>query len=381
MDDRTRQFEAALGAPFTHGNQISVLKNGDEIFPAMLSAIEDAQVSIEFLTFIYWKGEIAERLATTLANKAKRGVDTRVILDAYGAYAMPRSLVQMMEISGVQVHWFRPLRFGRLSSAHHRTHRKVLVIDGRTGFTGGVGVAKEWEGNAQSPTDWRDTHFRITGPAVDGLRSAFIGNWAETARPVTLSSPAIVDHDTSGSAMVQTVRSTASFGWSDIATMIDTAINVARKRVRIATAYFVPDDDTVQLLCDTARRGVEIEIMLPGTYSDQRVSRLASEAAFSPLLDAGIKLWSYERTMLHCKIMLIDDDLCCVGTANFNQRSMRQDDELALVVCDHALVAELDGHFEEDLGASERILSAHWRRRSLLQRIKERAVRLVHGHV
>jgi cardiolipin synthase len=364
-------LEGILGYQFTTGNRIEPLRNGEEIFPPMLEAIQSARSRIEFLTFVYWSGDIAERFAKALAERARAGVVVRVLLDALGAREISEHLVDEMRTAGVNIQWFRPLKRWRLWQLDNRTHRKVLVVDGRIGFTGGVGIAREWEGNARNPDEWRDTHFRVTGPAVQGLQGAFYGNWAETGQRLYHPPNDLPLPESQGQSLAQVVRTTASTGWSDMATLIELVIATAERRLRIASAYFVPDEATAEHLCEAVNRGVEIDIMMPGSHTDERVSQVAGESEFERLLQGGVRLWKYERTMLHLKVMTVDGYAVCIGSANFNQRSMRKDDELALVVLDPELTDALDRHFEHDLEFCERIGHAEWRKRSAVQRLKE----------
>jgi cardiolipin synthase len=369
-------LEGVLGIPFSAGNRIDVLRNGEQIFPAMLKAIAEAKERIDFLTFVYWKGSIAQRFAHALADKARTGVQVNVLLDSIGANKMADELLTLMRDAGVDVQWFRPLVTWKIWQSDNRTHRKILVIDGKLGFTGGVGIAEEWEGNARNPGEWRDTHFRIQGPAVYGLQGAFFGNWAETGRPVHIPGDAIPSLQPQGDACVQIIHTTASIGWSDIATLQRLLVIQARHHVRIATAYFVPDEDTIDVLCKAAKRGVKVQIMMPGPYTDERMSQLAGEKTFRPLLEAGVQLWSYQKTMLHTKIISVDNLLACIGSANFNQRSMRKDDEIALVILNKDITAILDQHYSEDLRACEGIDLNTWRKRNPFQRLGETTMRL-----
>ncbi len=367
-----RTLEATLGIPFTTGNRITVLKNGREIFPAMLEAIEQAEEEVDFLTYVYWTGAIAERFASTLAAKARSGVDVEVILDAYGAKAMRRDLLRTLREAGVDVLWFRPptWRFWRYDN---RTHRKILVCDGRVGFTGGVGIAEEWEGDARNPSEWRDTHFRVEGPAVHGIHGAFVGNWVEMGRQVRLDEEKVAKLDAAGDARVLCVRSVSSSGWSDIATLVQTLVQLAQRSLRITTPYFVPDNDTSQLLCDAAKRGVDVQIQVPGPYIDQRIVRAAARARYGRLLEAGVRIYQYQPTMQHTKCILVDDIVACAGSANFNHRSLRKDDEFCLVIIDPPTLRILGRHFEEDLAHCKPVLRKRWIARGWLDRIRETA--------
>jgi cardiolipin synthase len=247
-----------------------------------------------------------------------------------------------------------------------------MVVDEEVAFTGGVGIADEWKGDARDPAEWRDTHFRLRGPAVDGLRAAFLDNWAET-------DPTLFDDDRDrfpeqpqpGAAVAQCVRGSAETGWSDIATLFRTLLQLAQRRVRVTTAYFVPDDALTSSLLAAAERGVEVEILLPGPHIDKRFVQVASEETFQPLLEAGITIWSFQPSMLHAKIMLIDDVIANIGSANFNARSTKLDEEINVVVLNAELVATLNQHFDEDLARSEQLQPGRWAERSMLQKAWE----------
>lgn len=372
-------LESAIGIPFTSGNTIRVLKNGAQIFPAMLDAIKAAKYRIDFLTFVYWKGDIAHQFAHHLAQKAGEGVDVRVILDSYGAAFMPGELTRLMEDSGVQLEWFRPFSQWKIWKSDNRTHRKVLICDDRVAFTGGVGIAEEWEGDARGPSEWRETHFRIEGPAVRGLQSAFLENWIEVGHRLDRGLPRYreieeiirPDGNFIENVDVQVLRTAASVRWSDIIILYQALVALAQKNIRITTAYFNPNEPMVNLLCEAAERGVTVDIMIPGKYTDQRVANIAGSDRFQDLLDCDINLWFYQKTMLHSKIIIVDDYISCIGSANFNHRSMVKDDEVNLVTMNRELAAVLIEHFEEDLTFCEKVEKGRWERRSLWQRFLE----------
>lgn len=379
-DERAARFrrvlEGLLGIPATDGNRIGVLRNGDEIFPAMLGAIEEAERSIDFLTFIYWTGQIAEDFARALAKRAAAGVRVRVLLDGVGARLMDRGLVDEMTDAGAQVEWFRPPVQWRVWQVEHRTHRKVLVCDERVGFTGGVGIAEEWCGDARHPGEWRDTHFQVEGPAVDGLRGAFVGNWLETGKAL-FDEDEFADVEPAGDSCVQVVRGGAGVGWSDIAILLRALVQLAEHRIRITTAYFTPDKTFIRLLCEAVERGVQVQVVTPGPHADKRIVQLASEADYEALLDAGVELWNYQPTMLHAKVVTVDDAVACVGSSNINSRSMARDDEVSMVLFDPGLTALLDGQTDDDLAQSVRLEEARWAHRSLPQKVLETATRVM----
>ncbi|WP_404366871.1 phosphatidylserine/phosphatidylglycerophosphate/cardiolipin synthase family protein [Marinobacter sp.] len=377
--DYQQALETTLGIPFTRGNRVRVLRNGVEIFPPMLEAIRQARFSVEFLTFIYWKGDIADEFAEALAERARAGVQVRVILDAVGAMNMSGTLVDSMQTAGVDIVWFRPPVRWKFWQADNRTHRKVLVCDGRIAFTGGVGISEEWQGDARNPDEWRETHFQIEGPAVHGLQAAFIDNWVEADRSVRGEVTRIIRAEAlepAGNSQVQVLKAAAAVNWSPIATMFHVLLTLARHKVRITTAYFVPNPGLAQLLQETAQRGVDVQILIPGPYHDQRMAQLAQEDEYAPLLEAGVRIWSYQTSMIHAKVVAIDDTVACVGSANFNQRSMSKDDELALLIMDEAVLSELDRHFEEDCTRAAEMQAGDYRQRGLFRRSKVKVLSL-----
>ena len=370
-----RTLEGVLGVPATEGNAIEVLRNGNQIFPSMLDAIDQAQHTLDFLTFVYWVGDVGEEFGRHLAERAKAGVRVRVLLDAWGAHTMDKAVLDGMERAGAQVHWFRPLHRMRPGQINHRTHRKVLIADEAVAFTGGVGIADCWGGDAQNEAEWRDTHFRIEGPAVDGLRAAFLDNWAETEP--TLFEEGVdrfPDQPKPGSSVVQCIRGASESGWSDVATLFRTLLQLAEQQIRITTAYFVPDDELIDRLCSARERGVEIDILLPGPHADKRFVQLAGEAEYENLLECGVRIWHFQPSMLHAKVMTVDGQVANVGSANLNTRSVALDEEINTVIIDEDLVRILDGHFDEDLERSVRIKPGRWAERSAFQRAAERVV-------
>jgi cardiolipin synthase len=371
--DRYRHWlDGLLGVPVTDGNAVEVLRNGDQIFPAMLDAVRTARCTIDFLTFIYRKGSIGAELGEALAERAAAGVRVRVLLDAMGAGSIDRSVLEELRAAGAHVEWFRPLSNPRVWETTHRGHRKLLICDGTLAFTGGVGIADEWLGDALDPTQWRDTHFRVRGPAVNALRGTFVNNWAETGRPLFDEGlDRFEPQPVAGSTPIQVVRGGARTGWGDIPTLVAVLLSLACHRVRIAAAYFVPDKGTLALLCDTARRGVTVDLLINGAHADKRLSRLASEAQYATLLEAGVRVRCFRPTMLHQKLISVDGAVASVGSANFNSRSLVLDEEVNLVVLDPEVVEILDGHFEADLQRAEHIDPDAWAQRAVTQKALE----------
>ncbi|GAA3507122.1 phospholipase D-like domain-containing protein [Streptomyces showdoensis] len=369
-----RRLERLIGIAATEGNAVRPLRNGDEIFAAMLDAIGNARHTVDMMTFVYWRGDIARRFAEALTDRARAGVRVRLLLDGFGSRLIEKDLLERMSGAGVEVAWFRkPLYLSPLKQ-NHRCHRKALVVDELTAFTGGVGIAEEWCGDARNPDEWRDTHVEVRGPAVDGIAAAFAQNWAECHTELFDERDRFVGHPPSGSAIVQVVRGSASVGWQDMQTLIRVILESAEERIRLATAYFAPDDYFIDLLRATARRGVEVEILLPGPHTDKRVCQLAGQHHYEALTADGVRIHQYQPTMMHAKVITMDGVVSLIGSTNFNRRSLDHDEEVMLAVMDSEFTAALDAHYDEDLRVSELIRPGRWKRRSLLQRARETAV-------
>ncbi|WNI24174.1 phospholipase D-like domain-containing protein [Streptomyces sp. ITFR-16] len=369
-----RRLERLIGIAATEGNVLVPLRNGDEIFAAMLDGIRSAEHTVDMMTFVYWRGDIARRFADALAERARAGVRVRLLLDGFGSRLIEKEQLAAMDEAGVQVAWFRkPLYLSPLKQ-NHRCHRKVLLVDEETAFTGGVGIAEEWCGDARNENEWRDTHVRVSGPAVDGLAAAFAQNWAECHAELFDERDRFIETKGSGDAIVQVVRGSASFGWQDMQTLFRVVLESAEERVRLTTAYFAPDAYFVELLCATARRGVEVEILLPGPHTDKRVCQLAGQRYYEDLTACGVKIYQYRPTMMHTKVVTVDRVASLIGSTNFNRRSLDHDEEVMLAVLDRTFTATLDDHFDQDMKVSELIEGHRWRRRSVAQRLREAAV-------
>ena len=367
-----RAAEALTGAPVSYGNDAEILINGDEIFPTYLSAIHDAQETVNLTTYAYWRGEIATEVADTLCEKASAGVECNVILDAVGAAQMDRKLVHKMRDAGVNVCFFRPPKPYAVRRLQYRNHRKLLIVDGTTGFTGGVGIAEEWTGNAQDPDHWRDTHVRVTGPVVRGLQGAFAENWLECTGDVLAGDrylPYIESVEDGGP--MQVMRSSATVGDSNAEALIYLAVAAAKRSIELTSAYFVPRPAFTEALVEAAERGVHMRILVPGSHIDKQFVRTAGRAAYDQLIDAGIEIYEYCPTMLHAKTLTVDEIWSSVGSVNFDNRSFQLHDEVTLCVQSERFAGQLHEAFETDLESSERIEPDEWRERSLAQRARE----------
>ncbi len=370
--------EAITGAPISAGNDVDLLINGDQIFPAFLDTIAGAQRSLNLLTFVYWRGEIAHRVAGELAARARAGVQVNVLLDAFGTARMDSRLIHDMAEAGVTVARFRPPKPYAVTRMNNRTHRKILVADGEVGMIGGVGIAEEWTGDAQDPDHWRDTHLRVRGPIVRGLQGAFAENWLEATGDVLVGPdylPPLERAD--GAGPMQLVRSSAGVGDTNAEALYFLAIACARETIDLTSAYFAPRPAFVDALAEAARRGVRVRVLVPGTHIDKGLVRVAGRAVYETLLEAGVRIWEYGPTMLHAKTMTVDGKWSTVGSVNFDNRSFQLNDEATLCVQSAEFAGRLTDRFEQDLAVSDEIRPDRWSDRSRRQRVAEQlAVRL-----
>jgi cardiolipin synthase len=376
-----RSMGSLLGPAISGGNRITGLSNGDEIFPAMLSAIRGARRTITFETYIYWSGQVGTDFANALAERARAGVKVHVLIDWVGSTSMDSDLLALMETAGVEVRKYHPLRWYNLSRMNNRTHRKLLVVDGAVGFTGGVGVADHWLGHAQDPKHWRDSHFRLEGPAVAQMQAAFMDNWMKTTGHVLHGEEYFPPEAKAGDALAQVFKSSPGEGSESVRLMYLLSIASARRNLRIAASYFVPDDLSLQTLVEARRRGVAIEVVLPGPHSDTKTTEKASRARWGDLLRAGVEIYEYQPTMYHCKVMIVDDVWVSVGSTNFDNRSFRLNDEANLNVFDHAFALEQIRAFEDDKARSKRVTLEAWLDRPWSEKAMERAAGLLRSQL
>ena len=370
MERARAVLEGVTGGSVTHDNAVEVFRNGDEIFPAMMETIASAERRIDLVTYVYWTGDIAQRMAHTLADRARDGVRVRVILDAVGSMAMDSDLVDEMKDAGCEVELFRAAN-DRPSRMHHRTHRKLLIVDERVAMTGGVGIAEEWQGDARNPDEWRDTHFRLRGPIVRQMGAAFVEHWVECGHPSVCDGDTFPDLPKEGDTDLLMLRGSSGPFWHDVGLAMDAMLRSAERRIRITTAYFVPGERMLELMCAAPARGVEVELLLPGTHLDNRVTHLASADEYERMLECGVTIRHYEQTMLHAKVLTIDGELAMFGSANVDERSMRHNEELSIVAFDPDLVAILDAHYEEDITKAEVIDLERWRDRPIWKKWAE----------
>lgn len=360
-----------LGPPFLPGTRVHALSNGDEIFPPMLAAIRGAQRSITFETYIYWSGDIGRAFAEALVERARHGVKVHVLLDWVGSARMDPALISTLVAAGARVRQFHPPHWSHLGRLNNRTHRKLLVIDGRRGFTGGVGIAPQWTGSAQDPAHWRDTHFEVEGPVVAQMQSVFIDNWIKVTGDVLHGPDYFPPLAQAGPGRAQMFSSSPSGGSESMQLMYLLSVTAAVRSIDLSASYFVPDPLTLEALVAAMQRGVRLRIVVPGPHMDSETVRSASRATWGPLLAAGAVIAEYAPTMYHCKVMIVDGTLVSVGSTNFDNRSFRLNDEATLNVVDTAFAAAQTRTFEADLARSHRVTHAQWLARPWRERIGE----------
>ena len=372
-----RTMTHLLGPSVLPGNRVTTLLNGDQAFPAMLAAIRSAKRSINLEAYIFWSGEVGEAFAEALSERARAGVPTHLLVDWVGSKKMDDSLVTQMRQAGVEVVKYHPLRWYNLERFNNRTHRKLLVVDGRVGFTGGLGIADLYLGHAQDRDHWRDAQFRAEGPVVGQMQAAFLDNWLETGGALLDGEDYFPKLDSVGSQAAQAVQSSPGGGMENLRLMYLLAIASASRSILIANAYFVPNSLAVAMLVDARRRGVEVEIIVPGPINDAQVVRRASRAKWGPLLEAGVNIYEYQPTMYHTKVMVVDDYWVSVGSTNFDNRSFRLNDEANLNVFDEEFARAQAGVFGEDRARSRKVTLEEWRRRPIGQRLQELVGRMM----
>ena len=371
----------AAGIPFSEGNSIELLNNGDRFYPSMLKAINESTRSITIEAYIYWAGEIGLTFAKALAAAAQRGVRVKVLLDAVGSASVGQEILDILKNGGCHLAWYNPIRFTTLRRINNRTHRKSLVCDGVIGFTGGAGIADHWTGDAQDEKHWRDLQIRVEGPAVRPLQSGFSQNWLEATGEM-VTGPDFYPHPKpAGALALQTIMSSPETGASTVRVMYCLAISAARTSIDIANPYFVPDHVSIDLFRDAVKRGVRVRVMVAGISNDTWITRLNSVRLYGALLDAGVELLEYNRTMMHHKIMVVDRLWSTVGTANFDNRSFSHNEESNVALCDAAFATALTETFERDMTACQRVTKEAWLHRGVANKTIEALASFVQDQV
>jgi cardiolipin synthase len=364
-DEFLSSIVGATGVPFVAENRVQIFNNGDEFYPAMLEAIEEAKESITIEAYIYWAGHIGRRFAQALAAKARQGIKVKILLDAVGSASIGKEILQTLESGECQIEWYNPIRWHSIRRYNNRTHRKSLIVDGRIAFTGGAGIADHWMGHAEDPEHWRDIQIRIEGPGVMPLQTGFAQNWLETTGELVSGRLYYPAAQNRGPVTVQTILSSPETGSSAVQIMYYLSIVCARRSICIASPYFVPDDTSLDILIDAKQRGVDVKVMVSAKYNDNWFARHNSLRLYGTLLRAGVEIYEYNRTMLHQKTMVVDGIWATVGTTNFDNRSLALNEESNVCVYDRELGQELQNTFSSDLAVCDKIEFEVWQRRGL----------------
>ncbi|MBI1735279.1 MAG: cardiolipin synthase B [Candidatus Rokubacteria bacterium] len=364
-------IEALTASPIIGGNTVEVLLNGEEIFPAILDAIRSAERTITYAQYFYEEGPVSRDIAEALAERCRAGVGVNVLLDAFGTLGIPTEYVDVMRRSGCHVAFFRPLTSSVFHRANNRLHRRILVVDGRVGFTGGSGVSRKWMGNGRVENHWRDTDVKVEGPVVEYLQGAFAENWIEATGIVLGGEPYFPRPvQPRGQVYAQVIRSSPAGGSFAMYTTFMLALASARRSILITNPYFVLDEPMQQALTEARRRGARVVVLVPGAI-DHNIVRQASRGQFGRMLRAGIEIWEYRAALLHSKTAVIDGVWSTIGSTNLDNRSFALNDELNLVVYSAAVGRRMERIFEEDLKYAKRVEYREWRRRGLKDRILE----------
>ncbi len=367
-----REMSVLMGPAIISGNRVSDLQNGAEIFPAMLEAIAGAQKTVTFETYIYWSGEIGKQFTAALIERARAGIPVNVTIDWAGSIKMEEAMLQKMIDAGIKVERYRPLHWYNIGRMNNRTHRKLLVVDGRIGFTGGVGIADQWQGTAQDPEHWRDMHFRIEGPVVAQLQAAFNDNWIKTTGEVLNGADYFPPQQPAGDLDAHLFISSPAGGSDSMHLMYLMSIAAAEHTIDLAASYFVPDTLINKALVAARLRGVKVRILLPGEHIDSATVKLASKANWGELLMAGVEIHEYKPTMLHTKLLVVDREMVSVGSTNFDIRSFKLNDEASLNVYDRAFAERMTEVFERDLPHSKEYSYQMWKERPWKEKFMEK---------
>jgi cardiolipin synthase len=374
-------MEGATGMPFVPGNHVAIYNNGDEFYPAMLDAIESAKASITMEQYIFWDGAVGRRFAEALAEKSRRDVPVKVLVDAIGSATLGAEIFRILEAGGCQLAWFHPIQWYTLHRANRRDHRKSLIVDGRVAFTGGAGLGDQWLGRARHASEWRDVQVSVTGPAALAQQSGFAQNWLATTGEILCGSAFFPAAKPAGDVRVQTILSSSASGAGAVGTMYFMALQCAKRELFIANPYFVPDARVIDVLASAKRRGVDVKLLLAGNHIDTWWARQNSLRRYGSLLDAGVEIYEFAPTLLHQKTMVVDGTWATVGTANLDNRSFALNEETNLCFHDPAVAEELRTIFHADLARSEKIDLKGWRRRGLLQQMKEQFACLIEDQI
>ena len=359
------------------GNAADVLQNG-ALFDAIERDVGAAQRSVHLETFVWTKGELERRTVELLCRRAADGVNVRVIIDAVGSNEADDDNLARLRRGNVELVMYRPPFRWNLRRLNHRTHRKLLIVDGEIGYTFGHGIADHWLGDGQDPDHWRDTGVRLEGPVVQGLQSVFMEHWIEESQAVPCGPGCFPTLQEKGSIAAHVVSSAAGDPVSSVSLLYSLAIACARREILIQNPYFVPGIDVVGLLREVVARGVRVRLMVPGAHTDNAFVRYAGTHLYAGLIDAGVELYEFATTALHQKVVVVDGIWSHIGSTNFDERSLALNEEVGVGLLDARIARELGEAFEHDLQACRRITGEQWGRRGGLRRFAAWAAYQMH---
>ena len=366
------EFRRSLDAFRTEmvpGNQAAVLSNGDEIFGGMLEAIRGARLSINMEMYIFDDGDIGSQFADALAERARAGIEVRLLIDGLGSH--PGPLGPKMEAAGVKVRVYRPLRVYSIYRVGNRTHRRILTVDGRIGFCGGVAIDDRWRGDARNPREWRDTVARAEGPVVAQLQAIFMEDWLLTTGEVLNGDRQFPRVAPDGGMLAQAVAASRTDQSSMAKLLVYMAIQAARERIWIENAYFVPDRQIREGLIRAVERGVDVKVIVPGEHIDIPAIRMASRHNYGELLDGGVEIYEYLPAMMHNKVMVVDGIWSTIGSINLDNRSMRKNAEVNLAIYDRGFARAMEAMIDADRLSCERFTKERWKKRGFPARFSE----------
>lgn len=364
-----RRSAEALGNPMVEGNDAQLLINGDQIFPAMTKDIREAKTTVNLETYIFQPDEAGQQFADAMMAAARRGVHVRLLIDAWGGKL--KQLAKTLEAAGVKVRKYRPLRLFSIYKLGNRTHRKILVVDGKIAYTGGLGIDKRWLGDARNENEWRDTQVRVEGPVAAQMQSIFSEDWTYTTGEILAGDQFYPPIPNVGSTRAQAIKASRGDSSSLSKMLYYVAIQSAKKSIHIANAYFLPDKQVREALVNAVKRGVDVQVMVPGFEIDLPMVRFASWMHYGELLKGGVRIFEYTPTMMHTKTVVIDGIYSTIGSINFDTRSMNRNAENAVAFYDRDFAVKMEEMFQKDKQRCKEISYAEWDHRGLHHRIIE----------
>jgi cardiolipin synthase A/B len=364
------QLEALSGSVLEPHTHIEEIPNGVNFYAAEIKAISAAQKSINWEAYIFQKGEIAQQIVDALTERARAGVQVNLVLDGVGSLSTPKNFFNALRLAGGHVSWYHPVRFYNWPRANNRTHRELIVIDGKLAFVGGAGVSDQWWHGVKKDPPWRDTMFSISGDAVRALQGTFVENWLESSGQILAGDKYFSDASNPDGAYSMVVDSSPSEGGSTRARVLfQTLIASAEKSIDITTPYFLPDESLRHEIARAAReRHVRVRILVPGKHSDHAMTRSSSHGTYGDVLKSGAEIYEYTPAMIHAKLMVVDGEWCVMGSTNLDHRSFGLNDEVNVAALDPALASRIESDFEQDLSKARRVTLQQWQNRSIVER-------------